>query len=391
MKIAVVHPRMSILGGGERVAIHSLTAGLQAGHEVCLVSEDFDATEVEGFFACEGLFSKVNRLTYPVFRPRLFGGLLLYRQLYYHRKQIRKLLSKHSDFQVVLSTQDIGYVPSTRAPVVQYCYFPDYFSHVEASPTSHRWRLYYVPARRYYHDRVNHVDRFLSTSNYTAGFIKKVWGRDSTTLYPPCPIELYKSIQSLKENLVVTVGRIVPEKRMETFVEIARQLPLLKFVVIGSVQPGRRDYYEFLRKMASSNVSFLNTPLRKASDILARAKVYVHCAQNEQFGIAIVEAMAAGCIPVVHDSGGPREIVTDDVGFRWNTAAEAVGLVTQLFENDVLHKRMSRAASTRANSFGSEIFESRLSEILEEYREDRNLSGTSFNFRHHVKHGSYGP
>jgi glycosyltransferase involved in cell wall biosynthesis len=367
MKIAVVHPRMSILGGGERVAIHSLRAGLQAGHEVCLVSEDFDTREVEEFFACEGLFSKVNRLTYRKFKPRLVGGFLLYRQLRYHRKQIRELLSKRSDFQVVLSTQDIGYVPSTQAPVVQYCYFPDYFSHAEASPTSRGWRLYYWPARRYYHDRVNHVDRFLSTSNYTADFIKRVWGRDSTTLYPPCPVELYKPTQGLKENLVVTVGRIVPEKRIEIFVEIARQLPSLKFAVIGSIQSGRRDYYELLRNMASGNVSFFDTPLRRASEILSRAKAYVHCAQNEQFGIAIVEAMAAGCVPVVHDSGGPREIVTDDVGFRWNTVAEAVGLVTQLVANDVLRQGMSRAASTRASAFGSEVFESHLSKILEEY------------------------
>src|SRR6266705_470460 len=246
MKIAVVHPRMSVLGGAERVAIHSIRAGLRAGHRVSLISEQFDPSRVEQFFACEGLFSKVELLTYPMFRPRLVGSLILYRQLYYHHRRMREVLSKQS--------------------------------------------------------------------NYTRDSVKKVWQVDSTTLYPPCPVDLYESREQAKEDLVVTVARIVPEKRMEVFLEIARQMPSVKFVIVGRIQPGMENYHDLLRKSAPNNASLIDVPLREAGDLLARAKVYVHCARNEQFGITIVEAMAAGCVPVVHDSGGPKEIVTPKVG-----------------------------------------------------------------------------
>ena len=49
MRILVVHPRMSIMGGGERVAIHSMLAGMTMGHEVTLLSEEFDVQRLRTF------------------------------------------------------------------------------------------------------------------------------------------------------------------------------------------------------------------------------------------------------------------------------------------------------------------------------------------------------
>ena len=91
---------------------------------------------------------------------------------------------------------------------------------------------------------------------------------------------------------------------------------------------------------------------------------YVHCAENEHFGITIVEAMAAGCVPIVHDSGGPREIVIDKVGFRWHNLAVAARLIIMLAENDQLRSRFSAASSAKAQEFRSEVFESEMARVL---------------------------
>jgi len=222
---------------------------------------------------------------------------------------------------------------------------------------------------------VKHVDKLLSTSDYTRHFVRKVWDRDSTTLYPPCPVNLYKSSVGVKENVVVTVARLVPEKRIENFLEIARNLPALKFVVIGSVQSGRGGYYETLRRIAPANTSFIDAPLRKARNVLAGAKVYVHCARNEQFGIAIVEAMAARCVPVVHDSGGPREIVTQDVGYRWQNILEASQKISTVMEDDELRNKLARSAASRAEMFSDEAFESSLAATLKEYGTRKSTGG----------------
>jgi len=357
---------MSRLGGAERVAIHSLQASLRAEHDVFFISEDFDVDHVERFFSCTGLFGEVTRLSYPPFRPKLANTLMLYRQLLYHGHKIKDVISRFPNFELILSTQDVGYVPMTSGTLVQYCYYPDYFSHIQQASSSIGWKLYYSPARAHYHKRVRRIDRFLSTSNYTRALVRSEWGRDSTTIYPPCPVELYRSSSETKENLVITIGRIVPVKRMELFLQIARALPSAEFVIIGSVDPGKRNYYNSLVTEAPRNVRFVLTPLREARNLLFRAKAYVHCTRDEQFGIAIVEAMAAGCVPIVHDSGGPKEIVTDEVGFRWKSPDEAVNDLLSLMDDESLRQRLSTNASARSSLFGSEVFESRLRALIEE-------------------------
>src|SRR2546427_5154042 len=368
MKILLVHPRLSVKGGGERVAIHSILAATRAGHDVSLLTEEFDVASFEDFYDCPGLFDQVNRSYYPPFKPILGPRALLYQRLIYHWLQIRKAVSQDSS-DMVLSTQDIGYVPSTQTPVVQYCYFPEYFSHLQTGSSSPMWRLYYRPASAYYRNRVRHVGILLSVSDFTKGFVRKKWERDSRTVYPPCPVEAFSEFSRVqpRENLVVTVGRMAPEKRFHLFVELARLVPKTRFVAIGSLSDERSAYYEQLKRTAPENVSFVLSPLRKVKDLLGRAKAYVHCAQNEHFGITIVEAMAAGCIPLVHDSGGPREIVSDAVGFKWNSIDEAVAKVSSLIEDDGLRRKLSNAAISRAQQFGPEEIESGMGKVVRSF------------------------
>jgi alpha-1,2-mannosyltransferase len=366
MKILLVHPRLSVKGGGERVAIHSILAARRAGHEISLLSEEFDEVEFEDFFGCSGLFNKIHRLYYPPFKPVLGPRGLLYQRLVYNWFQIRRA-SPAGTHDLVLSTQDVAYVPSTSVPTVQYCYFTEQFSHLTRNQTSLAWRWYYRPATAFYLNRVRRVETFLSVSEFTRGFVKKNWGRDSSTLYPPCPVEDYSGfgrIQS-RDNLVITIGRLVPEKRLDMFVELARLVPETRFVSIGSASNEASTYYDRLRRGAPENVSFVLSPLRKVKELLGRAMAYVHCAENEHFGITIVEAMAAGCVPIVHDSGGPREIVTSDVGFRWPNLSAAARQITTLGENDNLRRELSLAATARAKLFGPDVFESQMMKVLQ--------------------------
>ncbi len=334
MRIVLVHPRMSVMGGGERVSIHSIKEALREGHEVYLATEEFDVEVFEDFFGVQGLFKNVRLLTYPPFKPAIRKAVL-YQRLIYHQLRLRNLVRKKR-FDLVLNTPGL-------------------------------WELYYWPAREFYRVRVSQIDRLLAVSDFTRGLVRRKWGRDSTTLYPPCPIDLYNRLPGRKENLVITVGRIAPEKRMELFLELARKLPELSFAIVGSIASEKESHLVKLREVAPPNVTFVISPLRKVKDILGRAKVYVHTALNEHFGITIVEAMAAGCVPVVHNSGGPMEIVSDDVGYRWNSIGEASRQVSTMIENDYLRGEKSKAAVLRANLFGPAPFESGMGRVIRQY------------------------
>src|SRR2546422_1989233 len=366
MRILIVHPRLSVMGGGERVAIHSIKEALREGHEVYLAAEKFDIEAFEDFFGVKGLFKQVRMLTYPPFQP-FVRRAVLYQRLVYNQMRLRNIVSTRPWFDLILNTAEVANHPSTRSPSVQYCYFPEYFGHLQSAGVHGLWELYYKPARIFYRSRVNRINRLLAVSNFTRDLVKMKWGRESTTLYPPCPIELYNDLHLPKENLVVTVGRLAPEKRMGLFLEIAHRLPTLKFAIIGSIAPEKRWYFEGLNATAPDNLSILVSPLRKVKEVLGRAKAYVHCAQNEHFGITIVEAMAAGCVPLVHDSGGPREIVSDAVGFKWNSIDEAVAKVSSLIEDDGLRRKLSNAAISRAQQFGPEEFESGMGKVVRSF------------------------
>ena len=366
MRIIVVHPRMSVMGGGERVAIHSIKEALREGHEVYLATEEFDVDSFEDFFGVQGLFKNVRLLTYPPFQP-MIRRAVLYQRLAYHQLRLRKFVSKNRAFDLILNTAEVANQPTARLPSIEYCYFPNYFSHLESDGLTGLWELYYWPAKMFYHNRVGRVDRLLAVSDFTRKFVRERWGRNSTTLYPPCPVDLYDNLRIPKRDLVITVGRIAPEKRMGIFLEIARRIPAVDFAIVGSISTERRSYYESLRAEAPSNVSFIVSPLRKVREVLGRAKVYVHTALNEHFGITIVEAMSAGCVPVVHNSGGPIEIVSQDVGYRWTSIGEAAKQVSTIIENDDLQKEKSRAAAVRAELFGPNQFESGIGKVIRQY------------------------
>src|SRR2546426_9225680 len=113
MRIVIVHPRMSLMGGGERVAIHSIREALREGHEVYLATEEFDVDGFEDFFGVQGLFRNVRLLTYAPFRP-IIRKAVLYQRLIYHQLRLQKIVSKRRTFDLILNTAEVANQPSTR-------------------------------------------------------------------------------------------------------------------------------------------------------------------------------------------------------------------------------------------------------------------------------------
>ncbi len=135
------------------------------------------------------------------------------------------------------------------------------------------------------------IDKLVSNSNFTAKRIKKYWGRNSFVIHPPVDIKKFCPNQS-RDDFYLSVSRLVPNKRIDLLVKAFNQLDL-PLVIVGN-GPEKKQ----LMKIAKGNISFLNYQDDLAvKKLMEKCRAFVY-AGTEDFGIAPVEAMAAGA-PII--------------------------------------------------------------------------------------------
>lgn len=168
-------------------------------------------------------------------------------------------------------------------------------SRVGAELLLRRFRQWDVAAAR-------RVDRIVAISSWIARCIRRAWGRSSRVIYPPVEVDAFEPLTP-REDHYVAVGRLAPHKRTEVLLEAFRHLPR-RLLVVGEGSERSR-----LESRAPANVEFLGrVPRDTLRELLGRARALVHVAE-EDFGIALVEAQAAGCPVVAYAGGGASEII----------------------------------------------------------------------------------
>ena len=137
----------------------------------------------------------------------------------------------------------------------------------------------------------------IANSRFTASRILRYWGRRARVVHPPVNVERFRW-QRQRDDFYLSVCRLVPNKRVDLVVRACKEarLPL---VVIGDGPERAR-----LEAMAGPTIRFLGRlPDREVADWLERCRAYVN-AGLEDFGIAPVEAMAAGAPVIAYGAGG---------------------------------------------------------------------------------------
>ncbi len=167
------------------------------------------------------------------------------------------------------------------------------------------WDCLFAPFRRWDLRSIAHVDRFAAVSRQTASRVRWAYRRESTLIYPSVQVERF-SPRPDRLDYYITVSRLVAHKRVDLMVEAFNRLGLPLLVVGEGPERAR------LQRRAKDNIRFLGfQPDQVVADLLCRARAYI-CAGNEDFGIAVVEAQAAGCPVIAYRAGGALETVVED-------------------------------------------------------------------------------
>lgn len=150
----------------------------------------------------------------------------------------------------------------------------------------------------------NRVDKFAAISQCVARRIEKTYRRDAEVIYPP--VEVAQFLPATQRNdFYLVVSRMVPYKKNDLIVEAFTKLgrPL---VVIGEGPD-----FEKVKAKAGTNVRLLGwQEAGVVADHMARCRAFIFAAE-EDFGIAPLEAQAAGAPVIAWRRGGVTETIVD--------------------------------------------------------------------------------
>mgnify|MGYP006274504221 CR=1 FL=1 len=174
------------------------------------------------------------------------------------------------------------------------------------------------PLRPYLEYAYEQGDHLVCPSAYNKRTIRTYTDTPATVIsngYDPAKIEGFESLREtyldrydLSPPVVFNVGHVIPRKGLETFVETARRLPELDFVWFGFLNPTGGTLDRVLRssettrlvESAPENVTFTGY-IEDIRGAFAAGDIFFFPTHNENEGMALLEAMAAGAAPVVRD------------------------------------------------------------------------------------------
>ncbi len=219
-------------------------------------------------------------------------------------------------------------------------------------------------------------------SEFTKKNCEETWPKKSVVVYPPVDIENFQPLKKKKQ--IISVGRFAAHtksKKHEILIETFRKLSKNNKMkdwslnLVGGILDGHENYLEELKKQAKGlEINFhTNLSFEDLKKMYGESVIYWHAAgygevnpeNMEHFGITTVEAMAAGCIPVVINLGGQKEIVLqNDNGFLWNTPEEMIDYTLQVVNNEKIQRDFAKKSIDRSKIFSKEKFYERIDKLM---------------------------
>jgi glycosyltransferase involved in cell wall biosynthesis len=340
-KALIVSPYLDHLGGGERYMLSAAQVLETLGYQI--------------YFGWDNL-GEINQLS------TMLGISLKNPQL---DITIKDLYTSHNPLSMYLATRDydvVFYLSDGSLPLLggkrNIVHMQVPFHHIGGSSLKNKLKKLFI-----HHVVVN--------SRFTKAVIDREYSIDSLVLYPPVT-----SIgeRSSKENLILSVGRFDPSLNakhqdvlIEAFKELSPSLPGWKLVLAGG--SSSEEWIAQLQQKATGFPIEIRTNVAHTdlANLYQSARIYWHAAGyqvdeqknpelTEHFGISTVEAISAGCLPLVVPYGGQREIVTD-TNLHWTS-------IEQLVEKTKTVVTALPTVDFRIEQYGVKNFTKKLSSLL---------------------------
>ena len=212
------------------------------------------------------------------------------------------------------------------------------------------------------------VDKFIANSSFTAKRIKKYWGRESVIIHPPVNTNYFLPNEN-RGDFYLSVSRLVPNKRVDLLIKAFNKVDFPLFIV--GEGPEKKD----LQRIANKNIKFLGFQKDfEIKKLMENCRAFLY-AGIEDFGIAPVEAMAAGAPIIAYGKAGildtvncitsnsknPTGIIFDD------QSPDALKECVQYFEDKKIWKKFSSfEINSWSQKFGVEKFHKKFTSFIDQ-------------------------
>jgi len=356
MRIGIFDPYLDSLSGGEKYML-SIASCLSSQHEVFIFWDK--AKEAEIRHKTQGKLG--IDLSSVKFYKNIFG----------------KNVSSISRFFESRKFDAIVYLSDGSIPLVGtklYIHFQFPIEWVNGKSLKTKIKLFFVK-------------RIFCNSHFTKYLIDKKLNVISKVLYPPVSIQISDCVK--KENIILHVGRFDVDKnesnykKQDVIIKVFKKmvdkgLEDWKFILIVGVKNQDKNKLNKLMQISKGYpIKITENPSNKILwDNYSKAKIYWHATgfgedlqkypeKAEHFGISTVEAMGAGCVPVVFNAGGQKEIIEDNKsGYLCNSIEDFISKTDALIKDENLLKKMSVASIKRSDMFSGNRFCNELRNII---------------------------
>ena len=415
MKANVIHGDFNPCGGAERLSLTTMQALLEMGIDFDLKTlKSPDISKLENSYGKNlvSVMKSINKINVINIIEELW--------------QQRQRGDDHEDYNYDITINTNGdaapyYHPSfSKDNAITYCHFPSTKYHIESEnifylktdlgmtersiifsdnkdyedinnlkncktkPHFSRIKEYFEILKYGYWNLMRN-STVITNSEFSRRAIVNAFGLDHIyILSPPIDIDTFRNVALMANgndetnDTILVISRIAPHKNIENAIKLAK---ILKdnnvgkgMKIVGNLYYYFFDYYSELKQMVldlglTDYITFeINASLDKLLSIIRESRVYFHPMMGEHFGMAVLEAMAAGLIPVVPNEGGVIEFVPQ--GYRFNTLEQAAEIIIYVFNQLPKTERikLNNNINKFSNSYYIEGFQTILNKLLYQRR-----------------------
>jgi len=361
-KVAIVCDWLTSIGGAERVvlALHELFP------DAPIYTSQYDPNKIDWFTNAKVKTTWLQGLPKQSTMRKLLPVL--------RRQAFEKLDLSNYDIVISSSGAEAKAVKKLKpgALHITYCH----------SPTHYYWQRYeeYLkepgfgmlnplargglrvlggPMRKWDYKVAQRPDILIANSTHIQKKIKQYYDRDSVVIFPPVDTERFAQSTQPKRHGLVISGRQVPYKRIDLAIQAACKLKLPLTVI------GNGPMHEKLLALAHNhkNITFMtNVSDAEMPKLIGSAELFLFPG-IEDFGIAPVEALAAGTPVVAYNEGGALDYINDDTGllFDAQTVDSLATAITMALATKWDHARIAQSA----RRFNKAEFEKAILKVVE--------------------------